>query len=129
MSTSSDRLITGEQFSVGGTGSVRGLEERELRGDEGYQFNIQAWAPPIFDTLRPVLFFDTGYVSNNNPIEGEFSSETVSSIGLLFNWNPSSRISGSVSYGYVIDGIDGTTVEGDTEDGDGKLNFNISYRY
>lgn len=130
VSTSSDRLITGEQFSVGGTGSVRGLEERELRGDEGYQLNLQAWAPPIFGTLRPVFFIDTGYVSNNNPIDGELRSENVSSLGLLLNWNPSSRISASLSYGYLLDGIDGPQApEGVAEDGDGKLNFNITYRY
>ncbi len=130
VATSSDRLITGEQFSVGGVGSVRGLEQRELRGDEGYQFSIQAWAPPILETLRPILFFDLGYVSNNNPIAGELRSESVSSLGLLLNWNPTSRISASASYGYLIDGIDGPqAAEGVAEDGDGKLNFNITYRF
>ena len=125
-----DRLITGEQFAVGGSTSVRGLDERELRGDEGYLVNLQAWAPPIYKNIRPVAFIDIGHVSNNDRIEGEFSSEDVMSIGVLLNWNPSSHISASASYGYLIDGIDSAeAVEGSPEDGDGQLHFNLTYRF
>jgi len=127
---SSDRLITGEQFAVGGVSSIRGLDERELRGDEGYQLNLQAWAPPVSKTLRPVAFIDIGHVSNNEPIEGEFRSEDIMSIGVLLNWNPTNKIAASASYGYLIDGIDSdNAVEGSPEDGDGKLHFNLTYRF
>ncbi len=127
---SSDRLITGEQFAVGGAGSVRGLDERELRGDEGYQLNLQAWAPPTIYGIRPVAFIDLGYVSNNDPIESEFSSEEVVSIGLLLNWNPTGRISTSASYGFLIDGIDNADPTASApEDGDGKFHFNLTYRF
>jgi hemolysin activation/secretion protein len=127
---SDDRLITGEQFAVGGVGSVRGLEERELRGDEGYQVSIQAWAPPISSTLRPVAFVDIGHVSNNGPIDGEFGSEDVMSIGMLLNWNPTNKISASASYGYLIDGVDSEeAIESSPEDGDGQLHFNLTYRF
>jgi hemolysin activation/secretion protein len=126
----SDRLITGEQFAVGGVSSVRGLDERELRGDEGYRLNLQAWAPPVYKALRPVAFIDVGHVSNNEPIEGEFASEGVMSIGVLLNWNPTNKISASASYGYLVDGIDSdSAVEGSPEDGDGKLHFNLTYRF
>lgn len=130
LSQSSDRLITGEQFSVGGTGSVRGLEERELRGDEGYQLNVEAWAPPIYENLRPILFFDYGRITNNSPIVGEIDSESVASLGFMLNWNPSSYLSASMSFGYLLDGIDHPFASADSsEDGDSRLNFNVSYRY
>jgi hemolysin activation/secretion protein len=126
----SDRLITGEQFAVGGVSSVRGMDERELRGDKGYQMSVQAWAPSILKNLRPVAFFDIAHVTNNDPIEGEFGSEDVMSIGLLLNWNPTNRTAISASYGYLIDGIDSkNAVEGAPEDGDGNLHFNLTYRY
>jgi hemolysin activation/secretion protein len=126
----SDRLITGEQFSIGGSGSIRGLEERELRGDEGYQVNLQAWAPPIFWGIRPIAFVDYGYVSNNSPIDGEVSSADAASLGLLLNWNPSSHLSASASYGVLIEGVDSSETTGDTADsGDGKLHFNLTYRF
>ena len=127
---SSDRLITGEQFSVGGANSIRGLEERELRGDEGYQINLQVWAPEVIKGVRPVAFIDMGQVDNNLPIDGELSSESVLSAGILVNWNPTAKITASISYGYLIDGIDGGDQSNSSSgDGDGKLHFNLAYRF
>jgi hemolysin activation/secretion protein len=128
--SSSDRLITGEQFSVGGTSSLRGLEERELGGDKGYQLNLQAWAPEIITGLRPIAFIDAGQVHNNQPLEGEIDSESVVSVGVLLNWNPISKVNASASYGYLIDGIDSADELSDaSRDGDSKLHFNLTYRF
>jgi hemolysin activation/secretion protein len=128
--SSSDRLITGEQFSVGGTSSLRGLEERELSGDKGYQLNLQAWAPEIIKGLRPIVFIDAGQVYNNQPLEGEVDSESVVSVGVLLNWNPISKVNVSASYGYLIDGIDSADELSDaSRDGDSKLHFSLTYRF
>lgn len=128
--TTSDRLITGEQFAVGGTSSVRGLEERELRGDEGYQLNFQAWAPEVIKGLRPVAFLDAGRVQNNAPVEGELDSDSVVSVGFLFNWNPINKVTASASYGYLLDGIDDLdTATNASQDGDSKVHFNVTYRF
>jgi hemolysin activation/secretion protein len=128
VAVSSDRLITGEQFAVGGSSSVRGLNERELRGDEGYQINLQAWAPAIVYGIRPVAFVDMAYVSNNQPLASEFSSEDVMSIGVLLNWSPTSNTSTSVSYGYLVDGIESDDPATNSAD-DGQLHFNLTYRF
>jgi len=125
-----DRLITGEQFSVGGANSVRGLEERELRGDEGYLVNLQAWAPEIIKGVRPVAFVDVGHVDNNRPISGELDSESVVSAGILFNWNPTEKVTASASYGYLFDGIDGgDQSSSSSRDGDSKVHVNVAYRF
>lgn len=130
IAASSDRLISGEQFSVGGSSSVRGLDESALRGDEGYLVNLQAWAPPTLYGIRPVAFLDMAYVSNNQPIISELSSEDVMSVGILLNWNPSSHISTSASYGYIVDGIDRPGAPSNSvADGTGKLHFNLTYRF
>ena len=129
-SATSDRLITGEQFAVGGANNLRGLNERELRGDEGYLVNLQAWAPPITKTLRAVLFADIARLENNRAVNDEYLTENVSAVGVMMNWNPSSKISASASYGYLLDGIDGATDPTTASlDGDGKLHFNFSYRF
>jgi hemolysin activation/secretion protein len=128
--SSSDRLISGEQFSVGGTSSLRGLGERELSGDKGYQLNLQAWAPEVINGLRPIAFIDAGRVYNNQPLEGEIDSESVVSVGVLLNWNPVSKVIASASYGYLIDGIDSADELSDaSRDGDSKLHFNFTYRF
>ena len=130
LSLSDDRLITGEQFAVGGTNSVRGMEERELRGDEGYLINLQAWAPELSKGLRPIVFVDIGHIENNSPLRSELSSESVLSAGVLFNWNPIDKISASASYGYLLDGIDGgDQLNSSSRDGDSKVHFNIAYRF
>ena len=88
-SATSDRLITGEQFAVGGANNLLGLNERELRGDEGYLVNLQAWAPPITKTLRAVLFADIARLENNRAVNDEYLTENVSAVGVMMNWNPS----------------------------------------
>jgi len=131
LSSTSDRLITGEQFALGGSNSIRGMEERELRGDQGYSLNFQAWAPPISKSLRPILFLDAGRAETNQQIEGELNSESVLSVGVMFNWNPSSRLTGSLSYGYLLDGID-FQIDPESSvsrDDDSKLHFNLSYQF
>ena len=131
ISNSSDRLITGEQFSLGGNDSVHGMEERELRGDKGYRFNFQIWGPEIHKTLRPIAFFDTGKTKVNEALEGEVGSESVSSIGVKLNWNPNAKIVTSLSYGYLLDGIDfeGGDSSIASRDGDSKVHFNFTYRF
>ncbi|MEO0367484.1 MAG: ShlB/FhaC/HecB family hemolysin secretion/activation protein [Pseudomonadota bacterium] len=127
---SDERLITGEQFSLGGATSIRGMDERELRGDEGYLLNLQAWAPQWSKSLRPVWFLDAGRIKNKNATSAEIDSETVVSIGLLMNWNPTDRISTTLSYGYLLDGIDSPEAGIDiSEDGDSKLHVNVNYRF
>ena len=67
---SADRLVPGEQFGLGGAGSVRGYQERELAADSGLSVAVelvsprQAWAGAAVD-LRGLLFADAGQVSNN----------------------------------------------------------------
>lgn len=130
-SFSSDRLVTGEQFSIGGSASIRGMDERELRGDQGYRISLQAWAPPITKSFRPILFLDAGHVKTNDPLAGELNSESVSSLGIMLNWNPSAHINAAISYGYLLDGVDfGEDISTPaSRDGDSKAHFNLSFRY
>lgn len=59
--SSQNSLIAGEQFGLGGSNSVRGFAEREVLGDYGYSWNLEASGPSILAPhLRPVLFIDGG---------------------------------------------------------------------
>lgn len=131
VSASADRLVTGEQFALGGSSTIRGMEERELRGDQGARVNLQAWGPPIARTIRPIFFLDAGRVKINDPVAGEFDSESVTSVGVMLNWNPRSELTASLSYGYLIDGIDFNAdgAELASRDGDSKFHFNVTLRF
>lgn len=56
-------LISGEQFGLGGSRSVRGLKEREVAGDRGWLATAEWLSPPLGEYHRLALFADTGHIS------------------------------------------------------------------
>lgn len=81
---SKDALIPGEQFGLGGLNSVRGFLDREVSGDYGYSWNLEAKAPVVWiPQFRPVAFIDGGEVHSRT---GQ-PDETLLSAGLGFRWS------------------------------------------
>jgi len=88
-------LVSGEQFGLGGAGSVRGYEERERSGDRGFSGSIELGGPemlkrdkPDAATLRLFGFLDAGVLSNT---QGAFCDRTQTrcslagtGVGLVF---------------------------------------------
>ncbi len=119
---SSDLLIPGEQFGVGGSGSLRGFEERSITGDKGYQVSLEAWTPAIYDT-RFLLFMDMASVEFN---DGD-SYDDLSSAGLGMRWSWKQQLSISLDYGLIIKGGGADTTI--NQDDDSKAHFNLVYRF
>lgn len=127
--TTSDVLISGEKFGMGGAlGDLgpRGFYEREVSVDEGYKGSVEITRS--FPTRRMQLgvFFDYATGDQNNPQAGESPEETLSSVGLSYRWNIRSDLSIEADYGYVLDGVDQTFSDG-TDDGDSRVHFAIKY--
>jgi hemolysin activation/secretion protein len=120
-------LISGEQFGLGGVRSVRGFDEREISGDNGYQFNLEVWTPVIVYNLRFLGFFDTGRRNLKDPHPGQIAGESISSIGMGLRWYWKSYLSISIDAAHVLNGIS----EGDdiTKTGDNKVHFNVFVRF
>jgi hemolysin activation/secretion protein len=59
---SSDNLVSGEQFSLGGPDSVRGYPVGEFLGDHGYRISTELRGAPLTkeNLLQGVLFLDHG---------------------------------------------------------------------
>lgn len=55
-------LISGEQFGLGGSRSVRGLKEREVAGDRGWLASAEWLSPALWEHHRLALFADAGQV-------------------------------------------------------------------
>jgi len=57
----SKALISGEQFGLGGTTSVRGFADRAIAGETGLQWNLEALGPAWNEAgLKPVVFLEGG---------------------------------------------------------------------
>jgi hemolysin activation/secretion protein len=79
---SDDRLISGEQFGLGGATSVRGYDERIASGDSGLTGSVELWSPPIKGSFRLLGFLDGGYRDIRNPSPGEGGSDELLGFGV-----------------------------------------------
>jgi len=85
----SDTLIAGERFGVGGMDSVRGFFEREVALDRGHRIGLEAITPDLgFATdrglsTRGVAFYDYGYLRAARPIAAnDPRGETIAGFGV-----------------------------------------------
>jgi hemolysin activation/secretion protein len=77
-------LIPGEQYGMGGVGSVRGYVERELAADSGFVVRLEG-AARLFSVgesfnIRPYLFLDHGRLYNNKNFPCRSLNETSCSL-------------------------------------------------
>jgi hemolysin activation/secretion protein len=92
-----DGLVNGEQFSIAGSTSVRGYEEREITGDGGAVATMELYTPNLLpaaasaqSALRLLGFVDAGKAWNrlDTPCRGTQTSCTLAAVGLgmRLNW-------------------------------------------
>jgi len=129
---SSDVLIAGEKFGLGGgLGDIgpRGFLEREVTVDKGFKLSLEAGRRFANGKYRVGAFVDYGSGEQNNVQVGEVEDQSLSSIGLTFNWNIRPDLSLSADFGYVLSGVetaDGQSLGG-SDNGDNR--FHLSMRY
>ena len=99
-------LLPVEQFSVGGSRSVRGYRQNLIAGDNGIRFSLEDRIALLRDdTGRNVLqvapFLDGAVVWNDrdNPNELAFDTNTLVGIGLGIIWNPNQNFRIRLDYG------------------------------
>lgn len=118
-----DALIPGEQFGLGGVGSLRGLRERESTGDRGATLNLELTAPPVHVGTVPYVFFDIGQRKYVVRVPNIDTRDSASSLGVGMRWNWE-RLDLNVSCAHVLNGIaDGTPR------GHDRLDFALFYRF
>ena len=118
-----EAMIAGEQFGVGGVGSVRGFQERGVTGDDGERLGIEIWAPPLPYNLRLLAFFDAGHVERYFSQAGEIDHDVIASTGLGLRWQWRQQLSLAVDYGQDIDDAR------DRSAGGTKCHVSLTYRY
>lgn len=124
-------LISGEQFGLGGAGSVRGTAERPIAGDSGLSISTELSTPELLPGLRLLGFVDAGWLANNNPNGNpKPARDSLSSAGLGLRYTlPNVML--SVDFGRVINGstLPLTPNSGLPQSGDQKLHLNLSARF
>lgn len=115
-------LLASEQLGVGGYDTVRGFDNRLIRGDQGFWGTVEIFTPATSigrfmkwknetDELRFLGFFDYGNVGNVNRLDDEPGSFQMSSVGGGLRWRYSDWFRLRLDYGFPIstrnlDGID-----------------------
>jgi hemolysin activation/secretion protein len=128
---SSDALISGEQFGLGGASSVRGTGERPISGDNGLLFSTELTSQELLPGLRLLGFVDAGWLSNRSPNGNpKPTNDSLSSAGLGLRYALPSFIV-SADFGRVIGGSTLPYVSGSglPQSGDQKLHINLSARF
>lgn len=129
---SPDILISGEQFGLGGLGSVRGTEiERPVSGDSGLAASLELNTPELAPGLRLLGFVDAGYISNNDPTSAlKPSSDRLASLGLGLRW-ARGAFAVSADYGRLVVGsrVPLSANPSSPRRGDDRFYINLSVRF
>ncbi|MEO7390799.1 MAG: ShlB/FhaC/HecB family hemolysin secretion/activation protein [Ramlibacter sp.] len=129
---SPDVLISGEQFGLGGMGSVRGTSvDRPISGDKGVSATVEVSTPELQPGLRLLGFVDAGWLSNNNSNgTTKPSSDRLASVGLGLRF-AREPFSVSLDYGRLINGsrVPLSVNSSSPQKGDDRFYVNLSVRF
>ena len=129
---SPDALISGEQFGLGGSTSVRGTGERPIAGDSGLLASTEISTREVAPGLRLLGFVDAGWLSNNNPNGNpKPANDSLASVGLGLRYASPAGFALSAEYGRIVSGSSLPFVSGSgiPQNGDQKLHVNFSARF
>jgi hemolysin activation/secretion protein len=129
---SPDVLIAGEQFGIGGLGSVRGTDaDRPVTGDSGFSGTLEVLTPEAIEGLRFLVFADAGYVYNNKPDAlTNPSSDHLTSVGLGLRF-ARGPVTATVDYGKIQRGskVPVSLNSGSPQRGDERFYLTVGIRF
>jgi hemolysin activation/secretion protein len=123
------KLISGEQFGVGGVESVRGFLEREITNDNGVRGTLEFYTPDLAgkaawlagSRTRGVVFYDWGWVGRNEPLPFETARQSIASVGFGMRYARGLNMAFRLDYAVVVDpgGLQGQ--------GEGRMHASFTY--
>jgi hemolysin activation/secretion protein len=134
MQFSPHALISGEQFGLGGLGSLRGATDRVLLGDRGLSTSIELTSPEWVPGLRMTTFADAGWLNNNDSDangSAKLASDKLASVGLGLRYAAQNGFALSADYGRIISGsaLPLASNSSAPQKGSDKLHVNLSVRF
>lgn len=129
---SNDILIAGEQFGLGGLGSLRGTStDRPISGDKGLSATVELMTPEFVSGLRLLGFIDAGWLGNNSPTSlSKPSSDRLASVGLGLRYGIG-NFAFTADYGRLVAGsrVPLSVNSSAPQKGDDKFYVNFSVRF
>jgi hemolysin activation/secretion protein len=129
---SSFALISGEQFGLGGSASIRGTGERVISGDSGLAGSLELTTPELAPGLRLLGFVDAGRLRNNNTAlnPNKPATDQLASLGLGLHYAVGAFVV-STEWGRVVKGptVTGASSATSAKTGDEKLHINLTARF
>ena len=116
-------LISGEQFGVGGSQSVRAYEERAILGDRGNAINIEFWKATKNKRTKWLFFYDAAETVFNEDIGTGIIKQAPTSFGFGIRWQWGRYLSVAADVAEALEDA------GETKSGDNKVHFNMTYQY
>lgn len=125
---SSANLLPSETLGAGGFDTVRGWEQRVIRGDQGVLANLELRTPSMSpanllgfhntqDGMQLLTFFDYGLVGSVDSAAGAPSSFGLGSVGVGLRYQLDDNFSLRLDYGYQV-------IENNFDDGEnGRFHF------
>ncbi|MBM30821.1 MAG: hypothetical protein CMD77_07915 [Gammaproteobacteria bacterium] len=103
-----ERLISMEQFSLGGMNTIRGYRENQVIRDNAFSISPEVRIPILRDRYtKPIMhlipFFDYGIGWN---AEGDRDRESIYSLGLGLTYKPTDNVNMSLYWGYAFEEFD-----------------------
>lgn len=107
-------LLSSEQFTLGGLGSVRGYRQNQLLADNGVFASAEVQLPILrtgknksapTGILQIIPFFDIGTAWNNSGIENANTS-TLVSLGMGLQWRDRNDFSARLDWGIPLTNVD-----------------------
>lgn len=128
----SDALISGEQFGLGGSSSVRGTAERPISGDSGLFASLELSTPELMPGLRLLGFVDAGVLANNHAenMANKVVNDGLTSAGLGVRYGVRT-LSLSAEWARILRGasLPVSAPTGLPKQGDDKLHVNLTARF
>jgi len=128
---SPDVLIAGEQFGIGGLGSVRGTDgDRPVTGDSGFAATVELLTPEVIPGLRFLGFTDGGYVRNHKPDEQNPNWDRLVSLGVGARF-VRGNVTATADYGKLVRGsrVPLALNSGSPQKGDDRLYVTLGIRF
>ena len=122
-------LVSNEEFSAGGAGTVRGYLESEQVADNGFHGSLELRGPSLWSrkdnsgSLQPHLFVEGAHLALRDPLPAQQSHFTISSAGIGLRFKDGRRLDAVLDLAFPFQS---TTY---TEAGQPRLQFSTTVHF